>query len=46
MKDFRLKVTYEDKPVGEYSAIYITGLLWIVIKHRFEHLLNGEGGRD
>ena len=46
MKDFRLKVTYEDKPVGEYSANSITGLLWIVIKHRFEHLLNGAGWRD
>ena len=46
MKDFRLKVTYEDIPVGEYSANSITGLLWVGIKHRVEHLLNGEGWRD
>ena len=46
MKDFRLKVTYEGEPVGEYSANTIFELIWIVYKHRFEHLLNGEGWRD
>ena len=40
------KGTIEFDEVGVYSANSILTLVWIVLKHRFEHLLAGEGWRD
>jgi hypothetical protein len=40
------KGTIEFDEVGVYSAKSILELVWIVLKHRFEHLLAGEGWRD
>jgi len=40
------KGTIEFDDVGVYSANSILTLVWIVLKHRFEHLLAGEGWRD
>ena len=40
------KGTIEFDEVGVYSAKAILELVWIVLKHRFEHLLAGEGWRD
>ena len=37
---------YTIDEVGEYTADSILELIWIVLKHRFEHLLAGEGWRD
>ena len=34
------------KDSGEYTADSFTELIWIVIKHRFEHLFKGEGFID
>ena len=34
------------KGVGNYTADSLTELIWIVFKHRCEHLLKGEGWRD
>jgi len=31
---------------GIYEADSLSKLIWIVIKHRFEHLFNGEGFID
>ena len=40
------KGTIEFDEVGVYSANSILYLIWIVFKHRFEHLIAGEGWRD
>ncbi len=32
--------------VGNYTADTLTELFWIVLKHRCQHLLKGEGWRD
>ena len=40
------KGTVEFDEVGVYSANSILYLIWIVLKHRFEHLIAGEGWRD
>ncbi len=40
------KGTIEFDEVGVYSANSILYLIWIVLKHRFEHLIAGEGWRD
>ncbi len=40
------KGTTEFDEVGVYSANSIIHLLWIVFKHRFGHLIAGEGWRD
>ena len=37
---------YTIDEVGEYTADSILELVWVVLKHRFEHLLAGEGWRD
>ena len=34
------------KDVGDYSEDNLLKLFYIVIKHRFEHFLKGEGFRD
>ena len=34
------------KESGEYTADSFTELIWIVLRHRFHHLCNGEGWRD
>ena len=34
------------KGSGSYSAESLTELIWIVFKHRCQHLLKGEGWRD
>ena len=31
---------------GNYTADSLTELIWIVFKHRCQHLLKGEGWRD
>jgi hypothetical protein len=31
---------------GSYAADSLTRLIWIVLKHRAEHFLKGEGWRD
>ena len=40
------KGTIEFDEVGVYSANSILHLIWIVLKHRFEHFIAGEGWRD
>ena len=40
------KGTIEFDEVGVYSANSILHLIWIVLKHRFGHLIAGEGWRD
>ena len=34
------------KESGTYSADSFTELIWIVLKHRLQHLCKGEGWRD
>ena len=34
------------KESGNYTADSLTELIWIVFKHRCQHLLKGEGWRD
>ena len=34
------------KESGNYTADSLTKLIWIVFKHRCQHLLKGEGWRD
>ena len=34
------------KDSGTYTADSFTELIWIVLKHRAQHVLKGEGGRD
>ena len=34
------------KESGNYTADSLTELIWIVFKHRCQHLLRGEGWRD
>ena len=34
------------KESGNYTADSLTELIWIVFKHRCQHLLKGEGLRD
>ena len=34
------------KESGNYSADSLTELIWIVLKHRCQHVLKGEGWRD
>ena len=34
------------KGSGTYTADSFTELIWIVLRHRFHHLCNGEGWRD
>ena len=34
------------KESGTYTADSFTELIWIVLKHRCQHLLKGEGWRD
>ena len=34
------------KDSGTYTADSFTELIWIVLKHRVQHVLNGEGWRD
>ena len=34
------------KESGNYTADSLTELIWIVFKHRWQHLLKGEGWRD
>ena len=34
------------KESGTYTADSFTELIWIVFKHRCQHLLRGEGWRD
>ena len=39
------KGLYEFDEGGVYSANSILHLIWIVFKHKFEHLIAGEGWR-
>jgi len=32
--------------VGSYATNSLTHMLWIILCHRFEHFVNGEGFRD
>ena len=34
------------KDSGTYTADSFTELIWIVLRHRLQHLCNGEGWRD
>ena len=34
------------KESGNYTADSLTELIWIVFKHRCQHLLKGQGWRD
>ena len=34
------------KESGNFAADSLTELIWIVLKHRVQHVLNGEGWRD
>ena len=34
------------KESGNYAADSLTELIWIVLRHRCEHLLKGDGWRD
>ena len=34
------------KESGNYAADSLTELIWIVLKHRVQHVLRGEGWRD
>ena len=34
------------KESGNYTADSLTELIWIVLKHRCQHVLKGEGWRD
>ena len=34
------------KDSGTYTADSFTELIWIVLKHRVQHVLKGEGWRD
>ena len=34
------------KESGNYTADSLTKLIWIVFKHRCQHLLKGDGRRD
>ena len=34
------------KDSGSYTADSFTELIWIVLKHRVQHVLKGEGWRD
>jgi len=34
------------KDSGSYTADSFTELIWIVLRHRFQHLCKGEGWRD
>ena len=34
------------KDSGSYTADSFTKLIWIVLRHRLQHLCNGEGWRD
>ena len=34
------------KESGNYTADSLTELIWIVLKHRAQHVLKGEGWRD
>ena len=34
------------KDSGSYTADSFTELIWIVLRHRLQHLCNGEGWRD
>ena len=34
------------KESGNYAADSFTKLIWIVLRHRLQHLCNGEGWRD
>ena len=34
------------KDSGSYTAASFTKLIWIVLRHRLQHLCNGEGWRD
>jgi len=34
------------KESGNYAADSFTELIWIVLKHRVQHVLRGEGWRD
>ena len=34
------------KGSGNYAADSLTELIWIVLKHRVQHVLKGEGWRD
>ena len=34
------------KESGNYAADSLTELIWIVLKHRCQHVLKGEGWRD
>ena len=34
------------KDSGTYTADSFTELIWIVLRHRFQHLCKGEGWRD
>jgi len=40
----RYKLVVRDS--GTYTANTFAGLVWTVLAHRFQHLLNGEGWRD
>ena len=40
----RFKLVVKDS--GTYTADSFTELIWIVLKHRCQHVLRGEGWRD
>ena len=44
MMEAKFKVVVKDS--GEYTADSFSELIWIVIKHRFEHFFKGEGFID
>ena len=42
------KCTYKllIRGVGSYATDSLTHMLWVILCHRFEHFVNGEGFRD
>ena len=44
MMEAKYKLLVKDS--GNYSAESLTELIWIVFKHRCQHLRDGEGWRD
>ena len=45
-KEMEAKYKLIVKESGNYTADSLTELIWIVLKHRVQHVLRGEGWRD
>ena len=45
-KEMKTKYKLLVKESGNYTADSLTELIWIVLKHRCQHVLKGEGWSD